>query len=56
MEINKFADVIHEMYKEVEKVLQEDLLLSLDNENLAILYLIEQFLITLATINQDMEF
>jgi hypothetical protein len=35
MDVDKFAEVIHEMNKEVEKVLQEDLLLGLDNEKLS---------------------
>ena len=34
MDVDKFAEVIHETYKEVETVLQEDLLLGLDDEKL----------------------
>ena len=34
MDVDKFAEVIHETYKEVETVLQEDLLFGLDDEKL----------------------
>lgn len=34
MDIDKFAEAIHETYKEVERILREDLLFGLDDEKL----------------------